>query len=149
MSEATPPRETRMTLKDRSAALDLVASMKTLEIVPPYAFLEAQALALGFRTEERPVGAGHYLQNGEIKIQEGELAGPAGTVGVRTREEWRGLFAQALIFATIWKVTGIPATEAQALRSKGDQYRRYQQTTSVFVPLPRKREPRRSDRSVV
>jgi steroid 5-alpha reductase family enzyme len=26
------------------------------------------------------------------------------------------------------------ATEAQALRSKGDDYRRYQQTTSAFVP---------------
>jgi steroid 5-alpha reductase family enzyme len=48
----------------------------------------------------------------------------------------------AVIFASIWKVTGIPATEAQALRSRGDAYRRYQQTTSVFVPLPR-REPRR------
>ena len=52
---------------------------------------------------------------------------------------WIALFGQALIFATIWKVTGIPSTENQALRSKGDAYRRYQQTTSVFVPLPRKR----------
>lgn len=44
--------------------------------------------------------------------------------------------APALIFASIWKVTGIPATEAQALRSRGDAYRAYQQRTSVFVPLP-------------
>lgn len=49
------------------------------------------------------------------------------------------LLGQALIFATIWKVTGIPATEAQALRSKGEQYRRYQESTSAFVPLPRRR----------
>jgi steroid 5-alpha reductase family enzyme len=32
------------------------------------------------------------------------------------------------------QVTGIPATEAQALRSRGEAYRRYQQTTSAFVP---------------
>jgi steroid 5-alpha reductase family enzyme len=48
-----------------------------------------------------------------------------------------------LILASIWKVTGIPATEAQALRSRGDAYRRYQATTSAFVPWP----PRRQDGS--
>ena len=31
-------------------------------------------------------------------------------------------------------VTGIPATEAQAIRTRGEEYRRYQQTTSAFVP---------------
>jgi steroid 5-alpha reductase family enzyme len=34
------------------------------------------------------------------------------------------------------RLTGIPAAEAQAIRSRGDEYRRYQQTTSMFVPLP-------------
>lgn len=34
----------------------------------------------------------------------------------------------------IFKVTGIPMTEEQSLRSKGDVYRRYQKTTSVFIP---------------
>jgi len=34
----------------------------------------------------------------------------------------------------LFKVTGIPATEAQALRSKGAAYGRYQQSTSRFVP---------------
>jgi steroid 5-alpha reductase family enzyme len=48
------------------------------------------------------------------------------------------LGGQALILTSVLKVTGIPATEAQALRSKGDLYRRYQQTTSAFVPLPRR-----------
>jgi steroid 5-alpha reductase family enzyme len=38
----------------------------------------------------------------------------------------------------LFRVTGIPATEAQALRTRGDLYRRYQQSTSVFVPwVPR------------
>ena len=35
----------------------------------------------------------------------------------------------------LFRVTGIPATEAQALRSRAD-YAEYQRTTSVFVPLP-------------
>lgn len=47
----------------------------------------------------------------------------------------------AIILASIWKVTGIPATEAQALRSRGDAYRRYQATTSAFVPWPPRRAP--------
>ncbi|MEB3287436.1 MAG: DUF1295 domain-containing protein [Vampirovibrionales bacterium] len=37
-----------------------------------------------------------------------------------------------LFFLT--RVTGIAATEAQLLKSKGDAYRTYQQTTSPFVP---------------
>jgi steroid 5-alpha reductase family enzyme len=52
---------------------------------------------------------------------------------------WIALGGQAVILASILKVTGIPATEAQALRTKGDLYRRYQQTTSSFVPLPFRR----------
>lgn len=50
-----------------------------------------------------------------------------------------GLLSPALILFFLFKVTGIPATEAQALRTKGDDYRQYQQTTSVFVPwFPRR-----------
>lgn len=52
------------------------------------------------------------------------------------------LSGQALLFASIWKVTGIPATEEQALRSRGEAYRQYQATTSAFVPWPRKRAER-------
>lgn len=38
------------------------------------------------------------------------------------------------------KVTGIPLAEAQALASRGDEYRRYQETTSAFIPwFPSKR----------
>jgi steroid 5-alpha reductase family enzyme len=49
---------------------------------------------------------------------------------------WGGLafLCPLLIFYLLFRVTGIPATEAQALRTKGDDYRRYQETTSVFVP---------------
>jgi steroid 5-alpha reductase family enzyme len=34
----------------------------------------------------------------------------------------------------LFKVTGLPATEAQALASRGDDYRDYQRTTSPFIP---------------
>jgi steroid 5-alpha reductase family enzyme len=37
-------------------------------------------------------------------------------------------------------VTGIPATEAQSLRSRGEEYRSYQRTTSSFVPWFPKKE---------
>ncbi len=47
---------------------------------------------------------------------------------------WAGLLSPLLMLFFLFRVTGIPATEAQALRSRGDDYRRYQQSTSVFVP---------------
>jgi steroid 5-alpha reductase family enzyme len=34
------------------------------------------------------------------------------------------------------RVTGIPATEEQALKTRGEDYREYQRTTSAFLPLP-------------
>lgn len=49
------------------------------------------------------------------------------------------LVCPALMLYFLFKVTGIPATEEQALRSKGEAYRRYQQTTSAFVPWFRKK----------
>ncbi len=49
------------------------------------------------------------------------------------------LVSPAIMLYLLFRVTGIPATEAQALRSRGDDYRRYQQTTSAFVPWPPRR----------
>lgn len=55
---------------------------------------------------------------------------------------WLGLLSPALILYFLLGVTGIPATEEQALRSRGDQYREYQKTTSAFIPwLPKKANP--------
>lgn len=51
------------------------------------------------------------------------------------------LSGQAVIVASIFGVTGIPPTEAQALRSRGDAYRAYQARVSRFLPLPPKRAP--------
>jgi steroid 5-alpha reductase family enzyme len=51
---------------------------------------------------------------------------------------WVALIGPASILFLLLRVTGIPLTEEQAVRSKGDAYRRYQQTTSAFIPwLPR------------
>jgi len=47
---------------------------------------------------------------------------------------WIGLISPALILYFLLGLTGIPATEAQALRSRGEEYRDYQRTTSAFVP---------------
>ena len=50
------------------------------------------------------------------------------------------LFPPVLMLYFLFKVTGIPATEAQALRTRGEDYKRYQETTSAFVPwFPRKK----------
>ena len=52
---------------------------------------------------------------------------------------WIAIVCPLSIFYLIWKVTGIPMTEEQALRTKGDAYREYQRTTSVFVPWFKKK----------
>jgi steroid 5-alpha reductase family enzyme len=44
------------------------------------------------------------------------------------------LIAPAVILVSILRVTGIPATEAQAVRSRGDQYRAYQLRVSALIP---------------
>jgi steroid 5-alpha reductase family enzyme len=54
---------------------------------------------------------------------------------------WLGLISPALILYFLLGVTGIPATEEQALRSRGSEYRAYQRTTSAFVPWFPKKDP--------
>lgn len=43
-------------------------------------------------------------------------------------------YVPLLMLWFLFRITGIPATEAQALQTKGDDYREYQRTTSAFVP---------------
>jgi steroid 5-alpha reductase family enzyme len=47
---------------------------------------------------------------------------------------WLGVISPACILYFLLGVTGIPMTERQSLRSKGEAYRTYQRTTSAFVP---------------
>jgi steroid 5-alpha reductase family enzyme len=44
------------------------------------------------------------------------------------------VISPAIILYLLLKVTGIPTTEQQSLRSKGEAFKKYQQKTSVFIP---------------
>lgn len=57
-----------------------------------------------------------------------------GLFSVASPAGWIGLLAPAMIIYFLLYVTGIPATEAQAVRSKGDEYLAYQREVSVLVP---------------
>ena len=61
---------------------------------------------------------------------------------------WLAWTAPALILLFVLKLTGIPPTEARAVKSRGEAYREYQRTTSAFVPwFPRPSQPPRSEAS--
>ena len=53
---------------------------------------------------------------------------------------WLALSGPVLMLLFLYRISGIPWTEAQSLRSRGEDYRRYQSEVSPFIPLP----PRRS-----
>lgn len=53
------------------------------------------------------------------------LASPYGYIAV---------ISPAIILFLLLKVTGIPATEQQSLKTKGEAFKHYQRTTSAFVP---------------
>jgi steroid 5-alpha reductase family enzyme len=54
---------------------------------------------------------------------------------------WLAWTAPALMLVFVLKLTGIPPTEARALKSRGEAYRQYQRTTSAFVPwLPKRKD---------
>jgi len=56
-------------------------------------------------------------------------------LGTRAPEwGWLAWSAPIFMFLLIRFVTGVPPTEAQALRSRGDDYRRYQRETNAVVP---------------
>ena len=60
-------------------------------------------------------------------------------LAVGTRWWWISLSGPVVMLFFLYKVTGIPYTEKRALQSRGEDYRRYQQTTSAFVPwFPKK-----------
>ena len=56
------------------------------------------------------------------------------TLALGTPAGWLAYLSPALILFFILRITGIPPTEAQALKSRGEDYRRYQQETSAFFP---------------
>jgi steroid 5-alpha reductase family enzyme len=50
------------------------------------------------------------------------------------------LIGPITMFCTLSWFTGIPFVEAQALRSRGENYRQYQRTTSALIPWFRRKE---------
>jgi steroid 5-alpha reductase family enzyme len=54
---------------------------------------------------------------------------------------WATLHAPAILIFLLLKVTGIPPTEAAAVRRRGDAYRAYQTSVSPFIPWFRKPHP--------
>jgi steroid 5-alpha reductase family enzyme len=56
------------------------------------------------------------------------------SVGTGTGWVLASLIGPTLMLCMLYWVTGIPFTERQALRSRGDDYRNYQRTTSPLIP---------------
>ncbi len=51
-----------------------------------------------------------------------------------TSNLWWAIYCPLIILFLLLKVTGVPLSEAQSLKSRGDKYRRYQDNTSMFIP---------------
>ena len=47
---------------------------------------------------------------------------------------WYALAGPLLMYVFVRWLSGVPYTEAQALRTRGDEYREYQRSTSVLIP---------------
>lgn len=52
---------------------------------------------------------------------------------------WLTLIGPVLMIGALLKISGIPFTEAQAVATRGEDYREYQRTTNAFIPwFPKK-----------
>lgn len=51
---------------------------------------------------------------------------------------WFAVISPLFMFYLLIFVSGVPLAEQQSLQSRGEEYRKYQQTTSMFIPWPRK-----------
>jgi steroid 5-alpha reductase family enzyme len=49
---------------------------------------------------------------------------------------WASFWGPVVMLVFLFKLTGIPWTEARALESRGADYRKYQREVCVFFPLP-------------
>lgn len=55
---------------------------------------------------------------------------------------WLAWAGPAVMYVFLRWISGIPYTETQALRSRGDDYRAYQRSTSMLIPwFPKRSEP--------
>jgi len=58
---------------------------------------------------------------------------------------WVAVVAPFVMLVFVLFISGIPPTEARALASRGEDYRRYQRSTSAFFPWFPKAEPGPAD----
>jgi steroid 5-alpha reductase family enzyme len=61
-------------------------------------------------------------------------------LAVGARHAWLALAGPLVMFVFLRFVSGIPFTEAQALRTRGEDYRDYQRRTSMLFPWPPRRQ---------
>ena len=112
---------------------------------PPYATREdldeCAALALGSPTRFGNMAAPlkYFLDGTATEWLSGTLVGKPAAVFTSTATLHGGQESTLLsmmlpLMHHGMVVMGIPYTEQQALRSRGDRYREYQRTTSVFIP---------------
>jgi steroid 5-alpha reductase family enzyme len=59
-------------------------------------------------------------------------------MGINAPCGWITLIGPAVMFFFLFFITGIPHTGKQAIASRGDDYRDYQRTSSMFFPWPPK-----------
>ncbi len=62
-------------------------------------------------------------------------------LAVGSRWWWVSMLGPALMLWFLCRLTGIPATERQAVATRGDDYRQYQRTTSALIPWFPRRDP--------
>jgi steroid 5-alpha reductase family enzyme len=58
-------------------------------------------------------------------------------IGLGSAWWWITIAGVIVMYVFLTRITGIPYTEQQAIRSRGDAYKRYQETTNVFFPFTR------------
>jgi steroid 5-alpha reductase family enzyme len=61
-------------------------------------------------------------------------------LAVGTGAIWLAFIGPAAMYLFLMKLTGIPHVERESLAKRGEAYREYQQTTSMLIPMPRKRK---------
>jgi steroid 5-alpha reductase family enzyme len=59
-----------------------------------------------------------------------------GLLGARAPHAWLSLQAPIVMFVFVRFLSGVPPAETQALKTRGDDYRRYQWSTNAFFPGP-------------
>ena len=52
---------------------------------------------------------------------------------------WIAIIAPLLMLHFLLNVSGVPLAEEQSLRSRGERFKEYQRTTSVFIPLSKRK----------